>query len=160
MPKPTTGPRRRRCRLMSMHYLLHTNEQVQSRLRRTARLHLVCRIPAAGAAPRGAWHTLKSKLLIISQAPGTKVHNSGISFSDRSGDRLRDWLGVDRDTFYDESRIAIMPMGARYPRVNDKGGDLPPRTERAPLWPQRLLPLFPQSRTDAAGGFLRGELPT
>lgn len=87
--------------------------------------------------------TPKSKLLIISQAPGTKVHNTGISFNDRSGDRLRDWLGIDRETFYDESRVAIMPMGACYPGVNDKGGDLPPRKECAPLWHPRLLPLFP-----------------
>ena len=83
-----------------------------------------------------------SRLLIISQAPGTKVHLSGISFNDRSGDRLRDWLGVDRDTFYDEARIAIMGMGFCYPGVNGKGGDLPPRKECAPLWHPRLLPLF------------------
>ncbi len=83
-----------------------------------------------------------ARLLIISQAPGTKVHVTGISFNDRSGDRLRDWLGVDRDTFYDEARIAIMGMGFCYPGVNGKGGDLPPRPECAPLWHPRLLPLF------------------
>jgi uracil-DNA glycosylase len=86
--------------------------------------------------------TVASRLLIISQAPGTKVHNTGLSFNDRSGDRLRDWLGIDRDTFYDERRIAIMPMGLCYPGVNGKGGDLPPRKECAPLWHPRLLPLF------------------
>jgi uracil-DNA glycosylase len=84
-----------------------------------------------------------ARLLIISQAPGTKVHNSGLSFNDRSGDRLRDWLGVNRETFYDEARIAIMPMGLCYPGVNGKGGDLPPRKECAPLWHPRLRPLFP-----------------
>ncbi len=83
-----------------------------------------------------------SRLLIISQAPGTKVHVTGISFNDRSGDRLRDWLGIDRETFYDEARIAIMGMGFCYPGVNGKGGDLPPRPECAPLWHPRLLPLF------------------
>jgi uracil-DNA glycosylase len=83
-----------------------------------------------------------AKLLIISQAPGTKVHNTGLSFNDRSGDRLRDWLGIDRDTFYDEARIAIMGMGFCYPGVNGKGGDLPPRRECAPLWHPKLLPLY------------------
>ena len=75
--------------------------------------------------------------LIISQAPGTKVHTTGLSFNDRSGDRLRDWLGIDRETFYDEARIAIMGMGFCYPGVNAKGGDLPPRKECAPLWHPR-----------------------
>ena len=70
------------------------------------------------------------------------MHTTGISFNDRSGDRLRDWLGVDRDVFYDEARIAIMGMGFCYPGVNGKGGDLPPRPECAPLWHPRLLPLF------------------
>jgi len=83
-----------------------------------------------------------ARLMVISQAPGTKVHNTGISFNDRSGDRLRDWLGVDRDTFYDESRIAIMPMGLCYPGRYAKGGDLPPRKGCAPLWHPQLLPLF------------------
>jgi uracil-DNA glycosylase len=83
-----------------------------------------------------------SRLLIVSQAPGTKVHMTGLSFNDRSGDRLRDWLGVDRDTFYNERRIAIMPMGLCYPGRNPKGGDLPPRTECAPLWQPRIRPLF------------------
>ncbi len=83
-----------------------------------------------------------AKLLIISQAPGTKVHNTGLSFNDRSGDRLRDWLGIDRDTFYDEARVAIMGMGFCYPGVNGKGGDLPPRKECAPLWHPKLLPLY------------------
>lgn len=83
-----------------------------------------------------------AKLLIVSQAPGTKVHTTGLSFNDRSGDRLRDWLGIDRETFYDEARIAIMGMGFCYPGVNAKGGDLPPRKECAPLWHPKLLPLY------------------
>lgn len=86
--------------------------------------------------------TSTSRLLIVSQAPGTKVHMTGLSFNDRSGDRLRDWLGIDRDTFYDERRIAIMPMGLCYPGRNPKGGDLPPRKECAPLWQPRIRPLF------------------
>src|SRR5262245_44141894 len=68
-----------------------------------------------------------ARLLIISQAPGTKVHETGLSFNDRSGDRLRAWLNIDRDTFYDEARIAIVGMGFCYPGRDAKGGDLPPR---------------------------------
>lgn len=86
--------------------------------------------------------TSSSKLLIVSQAPGTKVHMTGLSFNDRSGDRLRDWMGVDRDAFYDERRVAIMPMGLCYPGRNPKGGDLPPRKECAPMWQPRIRPLF------------------
>ena len=73
----------------------------------------------------------RARLLIIGQAPGTRVHASGIPWDDPSGDRLRLWLGVDKATFYDESRIAIMPMGLCYPG-RGKSGDLPPRPECAP----------------------------
>jgi uracil-DNA glycosylase len=93
--------------------------------------------------PLGARPVLRglpaARLLITSQAPGTKVHETGLSFNDRSGDRLRDWLGIDRDTFYDETRIAILPMGMCYPGRNAAGGDLPPRPECAPLWHPRIL---------------------
>lgn len=75
-----------------------------------------------------------ARVLIIGQAPGTKVHESGIPWNDRSGDRLREWLGLDRDTFYDEARIAILPTGLCYPGRDPKGGDLPPRPECAPAW--------------------------
>ena len=80
-----------------------------------------------------------ARLLIVSQAPGTKVHETGLSFNDRSGDRLRQWLGLDRDTFYDERRVAIMGMGFCYPGRDAKGGDRPPRPECAPLWHTRIL---------------------
>ena len=79
-----------------------------------------------------------ARLLIIGQAPGTKVHETGIPWNDASGDRLRDWLQVDRETFYDENRVAIMPMGFCYPGRNPKGGDNPPRPECAPQWHDRL----------------------
>lgn len=82
-------------------------------------------------------------LLIIGQAPGTKVHESGIPWDDKSGDRLRDWLSVDKDTFYDEGRIAIMPMGFCYPGVDKNGGDAPPRPECAPLWHDKLRDHLP-----------------
>ena len=85
-----------------------------------------------------------ARLAIVSQAPGTKVHASGLPFDDRSGDRLRDWLGIDRDIFYDTSRLAIVPMGLCYPGVDPRGGDRPPRPECAPLWHPRLWPLLPQ----------------
>jgi uracil-DNA glycosylase len=86
-------------------------------------------------------------LLIIGQAPGTRVHHSGIPWDDKSGDRLRDWLAVDKNTFYDERRIAIMPMGFCYPGVDNKagkkGGDAPPRPECAPLWHAKLRAHLP-----------------
>jgi uracil-DNA glycosylase len=84
-----------------------------------------------------------ARLLIISQAPGTRVHETGLSFNDRSGDRLRGWLALDRETFYDETRVAIIPMGFCYPGRDGKGGDLPPRRECAPLWHARLRALLP-----------------
>ena len=87
-----------------------------------------------------------ARLLILSQAPGTRVHETGLSFNDRSGDRLRDWLGLDRDAFYDESRVAIMGLGFCYPGVDRNGGDLPPRPECAPLWHPQVLPLLPAVR--------------
>ena len=83
-----------------------------------------------------------ARLLIISQAPGIRAHRSGVSFDDRSGERLRDWLGLDRAQFYDEARIAIMPIGFCYPGRDHQGGDRPPRPECAPLWHPQLRPLL------------------
>ncbi len=85
-----------------------------------------------------------AKLMIIGQAPGTKVHESGIPWNDRSGDRLRDWLQLDKETFYDERRVAIMPMGFCYPGVLPNGGDQPPRPECAPLWHPPLAAELPE----------------
>jgi uracil-DNA glycosylase len=100
--------------------------------------------PYLPLGPRPVMRGLPSaRLLIISQAPGTRVHETGLSFNDRSGDRLRDWLGIDRDTFYDESRVAILPMGMCYPGRLRQGGDLPPRPECAPLWHGRALAVWP-----------------
>ncbi len=82
-------------------------------------------------------------VLVAGQAPGTKVHETGIPWNDPSGDRLRRWLDMDKDTFYDESRIAILPMGFCYPGRLPNGGDAPPRPECAPLWRERLLGLMP-----------------
>jgi uracil-DNA glycosylase len=84
-----------------------------------------------------------ARLLIVGQAPGTKVHASGIPWDDRSGDRLRQWMAIGRDDFYDEARIAILPMGLCYPGRLKNGGDAPPRPDCAPLWHARLLDLLP-----------------
>src|SRR6185312_5464303 len=86
-----------------------------------------------------------ARILIASQAPGTKVHESGIPFSDASGDRLREWMGVSSDEFYDASKLAIVPMGLCYPGRED-GGDAPPRPECAPRWRGRLLAQMPELR--------------
>jgi uracil-DNA glycosylase len=84
-----------------------------------------------------------AKLLIIGQAPGTKVHESGVPWDDASGDRLRDWLDMEPEVFYDEARVAIVPMGFCYPGRNPKGGDNPPRPECAPAWHSRVLEFIP-----------------
>ncbi|TYA80978.1 uracil-DNA glycosylase family protein, partial [Seonamhaeicola marinus] len=80
----------------------------------------------------------KSKIVIIGQAPGTKVHASGIPWDDASGKQLRKWLGVNNKTFYDEAKFAIIPMGFCYPGKG-KTGDLPPRPECAPKWHKPLF---------------------
>ncbi|WP_261857552.1 uracil-DNA glycosylase family protein [Photobacterium sanguinicancri] len=84
----------------------------------------------------------KAKLLIIGQAPGLRVHESGIPWNDPSGERLRRWLDLPSEIFYDETQIAIVPMGLCYPGKG-KSGDLPPRPECAPLWHPQLLPALP-----------------
>jgi uracil-DNA glycosylase len=82
-----------------------------------------------------------ARILIVGQAPGTKVHATGIPWNDASGERLRAWMGVDRDTFYDDLRIAIVPMGFCYPG-RGRGGDNPPRPECARTWHPQLIPLL------------------
>ncbi|MBO0345064.1 uracil-DNA glycosylase family protein [Roseibium sp. CAU 1637] len=85
-----------------------------------------------------------ARLCICGQAPGTRVHKSGRPFTDPSGDRLRTWLGIDEDVFYDENRLAIVPMGFCFPGLDAKGGDLPPRKECRLTWHDRLFTLLPQ----------------
>lgn len=87
-----------------------------------------------------------ARILIASQAPGMKVHESGIPFSDPSGNRLREWMGLSTNDFYDASKIAILPMGLCYPGRQQSGGDAPPRPECAPLWRGRLLAHMPDLR--------------
>lgn len=101
-----------------------------------------CRVcePSLPEGPRPVVQASESaKLLIVGQAPGRRVHQTGLPFNDPSGDRLRGWLGIDRDVFYDAERIAIVPMGFCYPGTT-RAGDAAPRPECAPLWRPLLLP--------------------
>ncbi|UMT90730.1 uracil-DNA glycosylase family protein [Paracidovorax citrulli] len=103
----------------------------------------------AGSLPLGPRPVLQAsagaRILVAGQAPGRKVHASGIPFDDASGERLRAWMGVDRDTFYDPGRIAIVPMGFCYPGTG-RSGDLPPRPECASTWRKPLLQALPGIR--------------
>ncbi len=85
-----------------------------------------------------------AKILIAGQAPGLRVHESGLPFNDASGNRLRDWLNVDRDSFYDADKFAIVPMGFCFPGYDAKGSDLPPRLECAPRWRDSVMQAMPQ----------------
>ncbi len=94
--------------------------------------------PVVQAAPT-------SRILVISQAPGRKVHETAIPFNDPSGDTLRAWMGIDKARFYDPDCLAIVPMGFCYPGKG-KSGDLPPRPECAPAWHPRIMPLLKNVR--------------
>ena len=105
-----------------------------------------CRICEAHLplGPRPVLRASRSaRILIAGQAPGTKVHESGIPWNDPSGDRLRIWMQIGPGTFYDEARIAIVPMGFCYPGREERGGDKPPRPECAEAWHERLLAALP-----------------
>lgn len=94
-----------------------------------------------------------ARLAVAAQAPGTRVHATGVPFNDPSGDRLRDWMGIDRDTFYDTARINIVPMGFCYPGTG-KRGDMPPRPECAALWHDEIFAtLAPQHMTLVIGQY-------
>ena len=113
----------------------------KSRLARVVREARACTVCAADL-PLGPRPVLsvapETRLLIIGQAPGTRVHESGVPWDDPSGDHLREWLRIDRDLFYSSKRIGILPMGLCYPGVQKSGGDAPPRPECAPLWHERV----------------------
>lgn len=110
-----------------------------------------CRICAArfaatktAHAPRPVpWFASSARLLIAGQAPGMRVHQSGVPFDDRSGDRLRDWLGIDRARFYDQSRIAIVPQAFCFPGYSAKGADLPPPPICAHTWAAEVRAALP-----------------
>jgi len=116
----------------------YQNQNIMEKLLREIRNCKACeKFLVSGVNPIIAAST-KSRLLIIGQAPGKIVHNTNIPWNDKSGDNLRNWLGIDKDTFYNPDIIALMPMGFCYPGTG-KSGDLPPRPECAPLWHQKLL---------------------
>jgi len=125
---------------------------VQGALEKLAEDIRACRLcidePAGKPLPHEPRPVLRvsqtARLCIVGQAPGTRVHASGTPFTDPSGDRLREWMGVSADEFYDVSRIAIVPMGFCFPGLDAKGGDLPPRRECAGHWRARLFALMPQ----------------
>ncbi len=114
----------------------------------------ICRDNPAGGPQNALPHeprpvcvaSSRARIMIAGQAPGTRVHKSGQPFTDPSGDRLRDWLGVDEAQFYDPDLFAIVPMGFCFPGQDAKGGDLPPRRECAPAWRNRVMELMPQLR--------------
>lgn len=103
-----------------------------------------------GARPVVQLHP-NAKILVAGQAPGRRVHASGKPFDDPSGDRLRQWMGVDKTTFYNAEKLAIIPMGLCYPGTG-KSGDLPPRPECAPAWRQKLLQQLPNLELTLAIG--------
>lgn len=87
-----------------------------------------------------------ARVLIVGQAPGLRVHESGVPFDDRSGDRLRQWLGVTREEFYDEAKFAVVPMAFCFPGYDDKGSDLPPQPRCVPNWRHPVLDRLPNVR--------------
>ena len=111
-----------------------------------------------GHSPRPVvWFDKPPRILIAGQAPGMRVHEAGIPFHDRSGDRLRDWMGVDDATFYDTTQIAILPMAFCFPGYDAKGADLPPPKICADTWRRRILKhLGPIPLTLLIGGYAQG----
>lgn len=100
------------------------------------------------------WFRPGARVLIAGQAPGMRVHETGLPFNDASGDRLRDWLGLDRDAFYDRDRVAIVPMAFCFPGYDAKGSDLPPPKICAQTWHDNILESFKNIRlTVLVGGY-------
>ena len=125
------------------------NEAVVSALTEQIRACRLCReAPLRQPLPHEPRPVVRAsataRILIAGQAPGTRVHASGIPFTDPSGDRLRQWLDLTPEVFYDRSRIAIVPMGFCFPGQDAKGGDLPPRPECAPKWREAVIAAMPQ----------------
>jgi uracil-DNA glycosylase len=114
-----------------------------------------CRI-CAGELPHGVRPVLRisrtARLCIAGQAPGIRVHNTGLPYNDPSGDRLRAWLAIERETFYDESRVAIVPMGFCFPGYDATGADAPPRPECVRAWHDRLFAAAPEFKLVLAIG--------
>jgi len=118
-----------------------------TRLERLSQEARACRICQAHLplGPRPVFRvSTTARILIVGQAPGRLVHETGIPWNDRSGERLRDWLGLASEDFYDRRRIAIVPMGFCFPGTDANGADRPPRPECAPRWQARFLALMPR----------------
>lgn len=125
-----------------------TLQQLTERIRRCQICAERFKATATHHSPRPVLYTSETaRLLIAGQAPGLRVHESGVPFDDASGDRLRDWMGVDRETFYDHSRIAIVPMAFCFPGYDAKGSDLPPPPICAKTWRIGLMEAMPQIET-------------
>ncbi len=120
------------------------HDHVEDLRRRIAACTLCAAHLPAGPRPVARF-SATARILIIGQAPGSKVHASGIPWDDDSGDRLRGWLGIDKQTFYDAAKVAQMPMGFCYPG-KASGGDMPPRRECAPQWHDAVLGVLPEDR--------------
>lgn len=116
------------------------------------------RATATAHEPRPVvWFREGARILVVGQAPGLRVHNAGKPFTDPSGDRLRDWMGIDAETFYDRDRIAIVPMAFCFPGYNAKGSDLPPPKLCASTWRTRVMASLPKIRlTLVIGGYAQG----
>lgn len=105
-------------------------------------------------APRPvAWFRPGARLMIVGQAPGMRVHLAGRPFADRSGDRLRDWMGVDAATFYDRDRVAVVPMAFCFPGYDAKGADLPPPAICAATWRDEVMARLAPRLTLLVGGY-------
>ncbi|PPB82110.1 uracil-DNA glycosylase [Albidovulum inexpectatum] len=127
----------------SLHARIRSCRHCADRFARTATAH----------APRPViWFQPSARVLIAGQAPGLRVHQSGRPFTDPSGDRLRKWLGIDSDTFYDQRRIAIVPMAFCFPGYDDAGSDLPPPAACARLWRAQVIDSLPHLRLIIAVG--------
>ena len=130
-------------------------QQIKSNLAKCA----ICKdrfaATATGHSPRPVvWFDHGARLLIAGQAPGNKVHSSGVPFTDPSGDRLRDWLGINEQTFYDRSRVAIAPMAFCFPGYTKNGSDLPPPAICSKTWRTKIMEALPDIRlTLLIGGY-------
>jgi uracil-DNA glycosylase len=134
-----------------MEWAMTEESELQALRSEIAACRLCRDAPAKGEAdrlPHGprpvATLSSTARILIAGQAPGLRVHESGLPFNDASGDRLRQWLNVDRDSFYNPDHFAMLPMGFCFPGYDAAGSDLPPRRECAPLWRQRAMDAMPQ----------------
>jgi uracil-DNA glycosylase len=137
----------------SVSQAAHPLDEITARIRKCR----LCRdIRGAGRLPHDPRPVLRvsrtARLLIASQAPGIRVHETGLPFNDPSGERLRHWMGIDRDSFYDEAKIAIVPMGFCFPGYNELKADLPPRRECRATWHDQLFEHLPQIETILAIG--------